>query len=161
MAEKKNDEDSNNGLEIEREDEALILPFNPQPMRIRTAYVAVELLVPRIEQGEIDLAPEFQRHNDIWTLTNQSRLVESLLLRIPIPVFYVAADEVERWSVVDGIQRMSSINRFVKGEFALKASSTCNGGTVPDATISRFPFKEGLMKPNLSSISLNPALRLK
>ncbi len=121
MAEKKNDEDSNNGLEIEREDEALILPFNPQPMRIRTAYVAVELLVPRIEQGEIDLDPEFQRHNDIWTLTNQSRLVESLLLRIPIPVFYVAADEVERWSVVDGIQRMSSINRFVKGEFALKS----------------------------------------
>ena len=120
-AEQRNDEDSNNGLEIEKEDEAIILhPFDPQQIRIRTAYPVVELLVTRIKHGEIDLAPEFQRHNGIWTLTNQSRLIESLLLRIPIPVFYVAADEVERWSVVDGIQRMSSINRFVKGEFALK-----------------------------------------
>ena len=121
-AEQRNDEDSNNGLEIEREDETLILhPFDPQQIRIRTAYTVVELLVTRIKHGEIDLAPEFQRRNDIWTPTNQSRLIESLLLRIPIPVFYVAADEVERWSVVDGIQRMSSINRFVKGEFALKS----------------------------------------
>lgn len=118
MAERRNDEDSNDGLEIEKEDEAL--PFDPQQIRIRTAYTVVELLVTRIKHGEIDLAPEFQRHKEIWTLTNQSRLIESLLLRIPIPVFYVAADEVEHWSVVDGIQRMSSINRFVKGEFALK-----------------------------------------
>ena len=46
-------------------------------------------------------------------------MIESLLLRIPIPVFYVAADEDENWSVVDGVQRMSTIYNYVSGKFSL------------------------------------------
>ena len=52
---------------------------------------------------EIDLEPDFQR-SFVWDRKRRCRLIESLLLRIPIPVFYVAADENENWSVVDGVQ---------------------------------------------------------
>ena len=47
-------------------------------------------------------------------------MIESLLLRIPIPVFYVAAQENDDWSVVDGLQRMSTIVDFINGEFGLE-----------------------------------------
>ena len=55
----------------------------------------------------------------IWNDVRKSRLVESLLLRIPIPVFYVAADKEDKWSVVDGLQRISTIHTYVAGHFPL------------------------------------------
>ena len=45
--------------------------------------------------------------------------MESLLLRIPIPVFYVAANEDDLWSVVDGIQRITTLYDFINGRFPL------------------------------------------
>ena len=54
----------------------------------------------------------------IWSEGRKSRLIESLLLRIPIPVFYVSADNEDNWAVVDGVQRMSTIYDFVDGKFA-------------------------------------------
>lgn len=79
----------------------------------------MEQLVSRIERGEIDLAPDFQRAAGIWNARRKCRLIESLLLRIPLPVFYVAADHKGNWSVVDGLQRSSTINDFVTGGFVL------------------------------------------
>ena len=51
---------------------------------------------------------------------DKSRLVESLLLRIPIPVFYVAADDEDNWKVVDGVQRISTISDYIEGRFPLQ-----------------------------------------
>lgn len=109
------------GLETEREDnenEKITDPFDPELIKIRTAPLLISQLVTRVEWHEIDLDPEFQRLR-VWNSARQSRLIESLLLRIPIPVFYVAADEKETWTVVDGVQRMSTINDYVTGQFAL------------------------------------------
>lgn len=110
------------GLEIEREvpEETITHPFNPEQIKINTRTVLVEQLVSRIKHKEIDLAPDFQRQRGIWNDERRSRFIESLLLRIPIPVFYVAADEADIWSVVDGVQRMSTIYDFVTGKFPLK-----------------------------------------
>lgn len=115
-----NNEDED-GLEIERDDpqEEITHPFNPEKIKIKTGRILVGQLVTRIEYNEIDLAPDFQRMSGIWNIRRKSRLVESLMLKIPIPVFYVAADRDENWSVVDGIQRMTAINGYVTGEFAL------------------------------------------
>ncbi len=115
------DEEEVEGIEVELDDpeEQITDPFNPEEIRIRTAPLLVSQLISRIEHGEIDLAPDFQRMSGIWNAQRRSRLVESLLLRIPIPVFYVAADKDENWSVVDGIQRMTTINDYVTGKFAL------------------------------------------
>ena len=50
----------------------------------------------------------------------KSRLIESLMLKIPIPMFYVSSDTKSVWSVVDGLQRMSTIRDFVLGKEYLK-----------------------------------------
>ena len=109
-------------LEIEGEDPAenIIDPFDPERIRIRTTTVLIQQLVSRISYEEIDLTPDFQRLRNIWNPQRKSRLIESLLLKIPIPVFYVAADDQDDWSVVDGVQRMSTINDYVTGEFNLQ-----------------------------------------
>lgn len=119
------EEDPDTGLEVEGEDEGedtggeIKQPFDPEKIKVRTVNIVVDQIISRIEHDEIDLSPEFQRKAGIWKKQNKSRLIESLLLRIPIPVFYVAADEDEKWSVVDGVQRTSTIHDYVKGHFSL------------------------------------------
>ena len=112
--------DQDSGVEPEQEESGAIKrPFDPEKIKVRTLNVVVEQIVSRVDHGEIDLAPGFQRKAGIWKSHQKSRLIESLLLRIPIPVFYVAADRNETWSVVDGVQRTSTIYGFVKGSFCL------------------------------------------
>ena len=115
-----NEEESDVEEELENPQEKITTPFNPEQIKIRTTQIVVEQLISRIEHEEIDLAPDFQRQAGIWNDERKSRLIESLLLRIPLPVFYVAADESEKWSVVDGIQRMKTIYDYVTGKFPLK-----------------------------------------
>ena len=118
--------DPDDDLEIEHEGPApggqpdITDPFNPEKIKIHTSNVLIEQLVKRIDHQEIDLMPDFQRKSGIWDAQGKSRLIESLLLRIPIPVFYVAADEEENWSMVDGVQRSSTIYDYVKGKFCLR-----------------------------------------
>lgn len=95
-------------------------PFDPEKIRVKTVQVVVDQLVSRIEYEEINLTPDFQRAKDIWKPRGKSRLIESLLLRIPLPVFYVASDDEDNWDVVDGIQRMSTIYDYVKAKFPLR-----------------------------------------
>ncbi|MCY4637712.1 MAG: DUF262 domain-containing protein [Acidobacteria bacterium] len=110
------------GVEDEREDlepAAIARPFDPAKIKVRTVTIVVDQLVSRLRHDALDLAPDFQRMSGIWKPVNKSRLIESLLLRIPIPVFYVAADEEENWDVVDGVQRMSTMCDYVMGKFSL------------------------------------------
>lgn len=50
----------------------------------------------------------------------KSQLIESLLLKIPIPMFYVSSDEKSNWTVVDGLQRISTLRDFVLGKSYLE-----------------------------------------
>jgi len=58
--------------------------------------------------GEIDIHPEFQR-NYRWDLDTKSKLIESLLLGIPIPPIFVFQNSTGIWDVIDGHQRLSTI----------------------------------------------------
>src|SRR5262245_6575322 len=71
-------------------------------------------MLSRIRDHRMDLQPEFQRHAGIWTPKAKSRLIESLLLRIPLPTFYAAEGEDESWAMVDGIQRLTTIAEFIE-----------------------------------------------
>ena len=113
------DEDGVENVEIDNEARTEH-PFDPEQIKIRTVNISVDYIVGRIQHNEIDLAPPFQRMRDIWKFGPKSRLIESLLLRIPIPVFYVAADEDENWLVVDGLQRFSTMYDYMTGKFLLK-----------------------------------------
>jgi hypothetical protein len=63
------------------------------------------------ERFEIDIHPEFQRFFR-WSPQQKSRLIESILLGIPIPPIFVAQREDGVWDVVDGLQRLSTIYQF-------------------------------------------------
>lgn len=96
-------------------------PFNPAEIRIDYKPLTVDLLAKRLEANEIDLAPAFQRQAGLWSDKAQSRLIESMMIRIPIPAFYLDATNDERWLVVDGLQRLTAISRFlIKRELKLQ-----------------------------------------
>lgn len=109
-------DDEGRSTDVEREDgdELIHEPFDPAEIDVQTRTPTVQLLLSRLRRGALDLQPDFQRTAGIWSDVNQSRLIESLLLRIPLPTLYAAESGEEGWAVVDGIQRLSAIARFVE-----------------------------------------------
>lgn len=105
-------------------------PYNPKLIRVETKSFPVFQINQMIKEKEIDLSPDFQRHF-VWNdITRKSRLIESLMLRIPLPVFYFAQDEDGYFQVVDGVQRLTVIHSFLNNEFRLKNLeylSECDG----------------------------------
>ena len=86
---------------------------------IRRENRTIHDVIRRIDQGTYVMDPDFQR-DFVWSEDKQSKLIESVIMRIPLPVFYMAEDENGRMVVVDGLQRLSTFNRFVKDEFKLR-----------------------------------------
>lgn len=89
--------------------------FIPADVNISQKPMNVYNLMERLENNEIDLAPEFQRKENLWTMEQQSRLIESLMLKIPIPTFYFNASNDDKWMVIDGLQRLSAFKNFLVG----------------------------------------------
>lgn len=88
-------------------------------LMIRTDRRTVFEVCRRIEQEVYILDPEFQR-DFIWDERKQSRLIESAMMRIPLPVFYLAETHDGKIVVVDGLQRLSTFRRFLKDDLRLK-----------------------------------------
>ncbi|WP_413801414.1 DUF262 domain-containing protein [Streptomyces iranensis] len=101
------------GVETEDVGDQRQTPFDPDRIEVQPRNTTVSLVLQRVRRGAIDLAPDFQRRSGIWTQTAQSRLIESLLLRIALPTLYAAEGEDDSWAVVDGVQRLTTIARFV------------------------------------------------
>lgn len=90
-------------------------PFDPREISIDQKTVSMDAISRRFEQGTLCLNPNFQR-KELWKDDRKSRLIESLMLKIPIPMFYVSSDVDGNWTVVDGLQRLSTIRDFVLGK---------------------------------------------
>lgn len=104
------------GIGIEADTDNLIIePFDPDSISIDQKPVPMDTLIRRLKQQSIKLNPSFQR-NEVWDSQRRSRLIESIMLKIPLPMFYVASDEDGRWEVVDGLQRLSTIRNFILGD---------------------------------------------
>jgi len=100
--------------EIENETNGYITnPFSTKDIKITNQVFALPSLVNRLEHNEIDLNPDFQRHGNLWSATNMSRLIESVLLKLPLPIFYFDVSNPDKWIVVDGLQRLSTIKKFM------------------------------------------------
>jgi len=89
------------------------LIYDPDEINIFTREPTIEQLLRRINEEALDLAPDFQRHANIWKDDAKSRLIESLLIRIPLPAFYIDATDEDKWLVVDGLQRLSALKQFM------------------------------------------------
>lgn len=104
-------------IEIEESDDSVHLmdkPFDPTKINIETKTPSLDTLIKRIERETVAMNTEtyFQRKDDLWDSTKQSRLIESILIRFPLPAFFFDASDDNNWLIVDGLQRLSSIRNF-------------------------------------------------
>jgi len=100
--------------------ETITIPFNPGLIRIRRDPFTLGELVDKIEHKEVNFQTSFQRKDDLWDNVKQSRLIESLLLRLPLPAFYFDEQKNDEdlydagvWNVIDGLQRCSVFSHFI------------------------------------------------
>ena len=93
-------------------------PYPLDDVMVRSETRTVADIVKRIQAGRYAMNPEFQR-DFVWPATKQSKLIESCLMRIPLPVLYVAEAEDGRIIVVDGLQRLSTFNAFLSNSLKL------------------------------------------
>src|SRR5262245_45384375 len=105
----------------EEEDERLPLSIAPADRKLVTHPYdfIVTSLKTQIDEGTLVLADKFQRRR-VWDDAKASRLIESLMLNVPIPICYFAELENNTYSVIDGQQRLTAIYRFLNNEFALR-----------------------------------------
>jgi hypothetical protein len=94
-------------------------PYDVAKLKMEPKHLSVFQALRKIEKGEINLSPDFQRAF-VWDKVRQSRLIESLLIRIPLPAFYLDATDQVKWNVVDGLQRLTTLFRYCREQdFAL------------------------------------------
>ncbi|MDQ3108292.1 MAG: DUF262 domain-containing protein [Bacteroidota bacterium] len=93
--------------------EDIVSPFDPKDIKIIVEPKTIDHLVSRLRFDEIDLNTEFQRKGNLWSHDKQCRLIESIMLRLPLPAFYFDATNDNKWLVVDGLQRLWSLKNFI------------------------------------------------
>jgi len=101
-------EEGNEEIKIE-------VPFNPSEINIKIVPRNIGQLVELLEDDQI-LIPKYQRLPNLWSETKKSRFIESLMLDLPIPLFYFDEGDDKKWYVVDGLQRMSTLEHFMIGK---------------------------------------------
>lgn len=83
-----------------------------QTVKTDSYPMSIGELANMYENNEIILRPEYQRYFR-WTTDQKSKLIESILIGLPLPSIFVAQDENGNWEVVDGMQRLSTIFDFM------------------------------------------------
>lgn len=98
-------------------DTGLLDQLNEQKRKVDfdTFDITVKELVGMVTEGVIDIAPEYQRQFR-WSDENQSTFIESVFLGIPVPSLFMAANADGRWELIDGVQRLSTLIRFIGDE---------------------------------------------
>lgn len=136
----KQQESFESGFEYDENDEedkdgGIKVPYDPQLITVAQARFSLKEIVSMVDGEEdeepvLDLAPAFQR-DYVWDNVRKSRLIESILLNIPLPMFYLSRDKNGKLQVVDGLQRLTTIYKFFKNEFKLSKleylSADCEG----------------------------------
>ena len=101
----------------------------------------------RISNNHFIMNPDFQR-DFIWELEKQSRLIESVLMRIPLPVFYLAENINGQMVVVDGLQRLTTFHRYLHDEFGLRLKDR------PDLNSKKFSELTNRLKNRIEDFNL-------
>lgn len=104
------------GLEVETEEDwvptQIVKPFDPSKIRMNSQQLSLDILVNRMRDKRISI-PSYQRAEGIWNDVKKSRLIESILIRIPLPAFYIDARNDDNWRIIDGLQRLTTMRQFI------------------------------------------------
>jgi hypothetical protein len=112
------------GDELEEADQDEDQPTSKPDDRPVTSQISdwtISSLRDKLDRGQLTLQPKFQREY-VWATKPElpSRLIESILLEIPIPPIYFGKVAEGRLEVIDGQQRLTTLVKFVSNEFALQ-----------------------------------------
>ncbi|RDV16927.1 DUF262 domain-containing protein [Pontibacter diazotrophicus] len=113
---------------------------------LQQSDLSLQSISDMVNSGSIDISPKYQRR-ERWDPDKESDLIESFLLNIPVPPIYLAEDEYGTYSVIDGKQRVTAINKFLNGNLKLQ-------------NLDKFKELEGFAFNNLP-ISLSNALKIR
>lgn len=140
-------ETQSQGLEVDNEEtpQSRKPGYGPKDIIVNPDNYSISDLMRMVKQGDIEIAPRFQR-NFIWDKTRQSRLIESIFLGLPLPAIYLSEYDDGRMTIVDGLQRISTIRDFMNDKLRLcnmEYFDNCNGKTfselhLPDLQLRRF-----------------------
>ncbi len=86
--------------------------LDPSRLDMETRQLPLEELLTRLRDGELLTGPVADDAAG-WSVADNSRLVESLLIRIPMPALYVDAGDEDRWVVIDGRRRLAALGGFM------------------------------------------------
>jgi hypothetical protein len=110
-------EDNTNNLEV---------PVDKRAIYTDPADAEIESLYSRHKRGKLIVQPDFQR-DFVWDRKRASRLIESALLGIPIPIVYISEEPDNKEYVIDGQQRLTSFFSFIDGKFPAGADFKLTG----------------------------------
>lgn len=105
--------------------------YGPDDIFVENKPFSLKQINDLIDDEDIELSPDFQR-NFIWDNTRQSRLIESIFLGLPLPSIYLSQYKDGRLTIVDGLQRIMTIRRFLENKLRLnnlEYITECNGKT--------------------------------
>jgi hypothetical protein len=111
-------------------------PYPYKNINIGRDNFSVFQLYRKYTNKTIKLDPDFQRESNVWTLKQKSELIESILIGIPLPIFYVKEDKKGNLILIDGRQRLSTIFDYLDNKFALSGLKILS-------KFNNFYFKEG------------------
>lgn len=121
----------NNDIEIINEDvepdyedfspiDNSVNPFDPTKIDIKMGTTTIDSIIKRIKNDELEFDSSFQRKAGLWNQSQKSRLLESIFLKIPLPAFYFDASNDDKWQIIDGLQRITTLKEYVvEKKFAL------------------------------------------
>ena len=127
----------------------LEIPHEVRNLTTQAYDKSVSDVVRMITDKDLILDPDYQR-NYVWDNKKASKLIESIILNVPIPVIYVSEEKDSSWSVIDGLQRLNSLKRFFDGKFKLSGLeilfelNRCDIKTLPSKSLRM--LKNGLLR---------------
>lgn len=101
---------------LEEEIESIEVPSSKRKVYTDQGDPEVESLHGKYKRGKLIIQPDFQRHF-VWDAKKSSRLIESALLDIPLPVIYLSEEKDGNEYVIDGQQRLTAFFSFIDGKF--------------------------------------------
>lgn len=125
------------------------IPHEVRNLTTQAYDKSVSDVVHMITDKDLVLDPDYQR-NYVWDNKKASKLIESIILNVPIPVIYVSEEQDSSWSVIDGLQRLFSLKRFFDGKYKLSGLEVlyelnkCDIKTLPAKALRM--LKNGLLR---------------
>ncbi len=127
-----------------------------QKINIRKGFISTDNLIKRVQLGEIKINGYFQRKSRLWDEGTKSRLIETIIMDIPVPPLYFDVISKNEWLVIDGLQRISTITDFYDDKFALSELDFLSDLKGKKFSELDRPTKRSIEEAELTSYSIQP-----